>query len=458
MKGVDCFLEPPQLIASICALVSAAALLLAASYEATFAVLSRSTLEKLAENGTLHGSLMLRVYEPRQRLRLMTRIGTAAGIVGLSLSAMHLVDALFQPYVASGAYATVASALLTVGLFALLSVPRRVRFADEDEEPCVPFVALAFVPFHSLLAPVVDLLEHITSADYTDEDFRAEKEEELRNIVESESESGVIEEGEREMIQGVFGFHDRVVREVMVPRVDIQAIESTAPLSELLDLIRETGHSRVPVYEETLDHISGIVYAKDLLQLLVGREGLDLKTTTITELQAKLGPPDDGTVPLLHAPHYVPETRKIDALLHDMRVNKIRLSVVFDEYGGTAGLVSTEDLVEEIVGDIQDEYDDEEELFYWLEPEDTLVANARIDIDDLNEMLETDLPNEGFETLGGFIFDHLGSIPQEGQVIETENLEIKILRVEGQRISQVQIRRLVPAEKEVAGEQSQHPA
>jgi len=265
----------------------------------------------------------------------------------------------------------------------------------------------------------------------------------LRSIVESESESGVIEEGEREMIQGVFGFHDRIVREVMVPRVDIEAIESSATLAELLELIRTTGHSRVPVYQETLDHVLGLVYAKDLLQLLVGREDIDLRATTIASFHAHLAPREQaGRVPLLHDAHYVPETKKIDALFHEMRERKIRLAVVFDEYGGTAGLVSTEDLVEEIVGDIQDEYDDEEELFHWVDPERILIASARIDIDDLNDMLETALPNEGFETLGGFILDYLGSIPEEGQVIETENLEMKILRVEGQRIAQVEIKRL----------------
>ena len=123
------------------------------------------------------------------------------------------------------------------------------------------------------------------------------------------------------------------------------------------------------------------------------------------------------------------------------------MAIVIDEYGGTAGLLTTEDLVEEIVGEIQDEYDEEEELFYWKETEDTLVAFARMNIDDLNEMLETDLPSEGFETLGGFIYDHLGHIPSERQTFVTNNLEIEILKVDGQRISQVQIKRLPTDEK-----------
>ncbi len=445
MKGVDRFLEPPLLIAILAAVISAAAIRLAASYEASFAVLSRSALEKLVENDVPRSALMLRIYEPPQRLHLMCSLGTAMGVVGLALAVRYLAAALLPPYNLAGAYATAVAAIVALLVFPLLSVPRRVRFAEEGHETRVPLGALAFVPLHTVLAPLADVLQPLMAGNYDDEEYRAEKEEELRNIVESESERGVIEEGEREMIQGVFGFHDRIVREVMVPRVDIQAIEHSATLAELLALIKETGHSRVPVYEETLDRIIGVVYAKDLLHLLVGRTDLSLDATTIAQAHAQLDSTADGAVPLLHAPHYVPETRKIDALLHDMRANKIRLSVVFDEYGGTAGLVSTEDLVEEIVGEIQDEYDDEEELFHWVEPEHTLIASARIGIDDLNEMLDSDLLNEGFETLGGFIYDHLGSIPLEGQVICTNTLEFKILRIEGQRISQVRIKRIAPA-------------
>ena len=294
------------------------------------------------------------------------------------------------------------------------------------------------MPVHNLLLPLTNLLERLSASDYSDEDFRAEKEEELRSIVESEGESGVLEEGEREMIESVFGFHDRIVREVMVPRVDMVAIDQSATLQELLDQIRDKGHSRLPVYEESLDHIRGLIYAKDLLQILVGRNDLDLGTP----IDQYLIDANEELQPFTHEPYYVPETKKIDVLLNDLRANKIRLAIVLDEYGGTAGLVTTEDLVEEIVGEIQDEYDEEEALYHWQVPGEVLIANARIDIDDLNELLSTDLPSEGFETLGGFIYDHLGSIPEEGQVFEADQLELGILKIEGQRIAQVKLRRL----------------
>ena len=438
-------MEPPQvdlaqvIYTVLAGAISLASLFLVASYEATFTILSKSALEKLAEGGLARARTMLRIYEPHQRLRLMVRLGEAISTTALALALYFLLSALAAPY-GLPAYAVAAGALLTtLGLFLVVATPRRIRFAeDDDDEPRIPHVALVYVPVHNLLLPLTNLQERLSASDYSDEDFRAEKEEELRSIVESEGESGVLEEGEREMIESVFGFHDRIVREVMVPRVDMVAIDQSATLQELLDQIRDKGHSRLPVYEESLDHIRGLIYAKDLLQILVGRNDLDLGTP----IDQFLIDANEELQPFTHEPYYVPETKKIDVLLNDLRANKIRLAIVLDEYGGTAGLVTTEDLVEEIVGEIQDEYDEEEALYHWQVPGEVLIANARIDIDDLNELLSTDLPSEGFETLGGFIYDHLGSIPEEGLVFEADHLELDILKIEGQRIAQVKLRRL----------------
>ena len=440
-------MEPPQAVdlspVAFAALVSAISLVwlfLVASYETTFAILSKSVLEKMAEGGVSHARAMLRIYEPRLRLRLMARIGEAIGVTVLALALFVLAETLLSPY-SLPRYVTAAGAILgALGLFMIVATPHRIRFDEEGEEARIPVLALAYAPIHALLFPLTNLFELLSSFDYSDEDFRAEKEEELRSIVESEGESGVLEEGEREMIESVFGFHDRIVREVMIPRVDMVAIDQSASLQDLLDLIRDKGHSRLPIYRESLDHIQGLVYAKDLLHILVSRPEVDL-TTPIDQL---LTSQQEGGLRFTHEPYYIPETKKIDVLLNDLRANKIRLAIVLDEYGGTAGLVTTEDLVEEIVGEIQDEYDEEEELHHWQVPGEVLIANARIDIDDLNELLSTDLPRSGFETLGGFIYDHLGSIPAEGLVFTVNHLELDILKVEGQRIAQVKLRRLTP--------------
>ncbi len=433
-------MELPLWLGLTVALAAVFELFLVASYEATFTIVSRSVLERLAEDGAPRAHWMVRVYEPRHRVRLMGRVGAAIGIAGLALALHQVLKTLLPAAPRSGVYALTAAALGTLALFLLVSTPRRIRFQGETEETRVPAVALAFVPLHAILVPLTNLLDHLTSGDYTDEDLRAEKEEELRNIVDAESESGLLDEGEREMIQGVFGFHDRIVRQVMVPRVDVVGVEISDALGSLLERIRETGHSRLPLYEETLDRIQGIVYAKELLQLLLDGRPIDL-TAPVGAVLARGG---DGAVDhgrWVHAPYYVPETKKIDELLHDLRAHKTRMAIVVDEYGGTAGLVSAEDLVEEIVGEIHDEYDDEEEPYVWIEPGRVLQANARLTIDRLNELLDTDLPNEGFETLAGFIFDHLGRIPEEGESFAAGSLTIAVLKVEGQRIAQVRVTR-----------------
>ena len=431
-------MDPPQLAAIVVLLLTSAGLFILSSYEATFAILSRSSLEKMVEGGVGRASAMLRIYEPRHRLHLMTRLGQGLGAI---LAALSLLLALL-PEVSSPLQAAAAAAALSGFVYFVTSLARRVRFDDDEEETHIPAFALAYLPMHTILLPVTNLLERIASGDYSDEDYKAGKEEELRSLVESERESGVLEAGERDMIEGVFGFHDRVVREVMVPRVDVAAVDQTATLLDLLASIRETGHSRVPVYEESLDHIRGVVYAKDLLQLLDRRRDVELSTTLADILAAK-----GDYQALVREAYYVPETKKIDELLRDLRTAKTRLAIVVDEYGGTAGLVTTEDLIEEIVGEIQDEYDAEEELFHWETKDEVLVVNPRINIEEVNDVLDVDLPSDGFDTLGGFIYDHLGHVPDAGQSFAVPGLEIEILKVEGQRISLVRMTK-VPAAKE----------
>ena len=435
-------MEPPQIAELLISVIASSSSFALASYEATFTVLSRSSLERLVESGVPRAHLMLRIHEPRHRLHLMARIGQALGAITLSIALLSLL----REYVTSGTAVAITAAAASLVLL-LASAARRTRFEEEGEEARIPALTVTYLPLHALLLPLTKLLERIALGEFSDEDFKAEKEEELRNIVESEQETGVLEEGERDMIQGVFGFHDRVVREVMIPRVDITAVEQSASLRELLDAIRDTGHSRLPLYEESLDEIRGVVYAKDLLHLLVNRDDLDL-AQPVRDLMAQDRQGDGDSIPFSHEPYYVPETKKVDELLADLKTARTRLAIVVDEYGGTAGLVTTEDLIEEIVGEMQDEYDEEEELYHWRKPEEVIVVNPRINMDELNELLDTDLSSDGFDTLGGFIYDHLGQVPEEGQILDLPGLEIEILRVEGQRIAQVRISHVPEAVKE----------
>ena len=426
-------MQPPQVAELALTILSSAALFVLASYEATFGVLPRSSLERMRDAGVPRAELMLRVHEPRHRLLLISRLGQGFCAAALTLSLFFLLRSYLDPRWSALGVATAVALCL---LFA--STARRVRFEVDGEDARVPALTLLYVPVHLLLTPLASVVQRVAAADYSDEEFKAEKEEELRSLVDSEGETGVLDEGEREMIQGVFGFHDRVVREVMVPRVDISAVEISGTVADLLNTIRDQGHSRVPVYEESLDSIKGILRAKDLLQLLERPNAVDGETPMRRLVgEAAAG---DADLQLLHEPFYVPETRKIDQLLGDLRQARTRLAIVVDEYGGTAGLVTTEDLVEEIVGELQDEYDAEETLYHW-QPDEVLVVNPRINIEELNELLASDLPSDGFDTLGGFIYDHLGHVPDPGQSILVPGFEITILAVEGQRISQVQMKR-----------------
>ncbi len=261
-------------------------------------------------------------------------------------------------------------------------------------------------------------------------------EEELRLLVTVGEEEGVLEEEETDMINSIFEFADTTVREVMIPRIDMVTLESTATVDEAVDLALQGGFSRIPVYEESvgIDEIIGILYTKDMLRQL--REAHN--TLPIREL--------------VRPAYFVPETKKLDDLLHEIRQRRVHMVIVVDEYGSVAGLVTIEDLVEEIVGDIQDEYDREEVLFERVN-DNEYIFDAKISIDDFNEVMDTDLENEYFDTLGGFMYSQLDKIPVAGDNITHQNLTFTVLATRGRRITKVRVVRNQPQESAPANQQ-----
>lgn len=249
-------------------------------------------------------------------------------------------------------------------------------------------------------------------------------EEEIKTLVDAGSEEGVLDDEEKEMIYSVIRFGDTLAREVMIPRIDIVALDINATLHEALDVIISGGHSRIPVYRDTVDSIEGVLYAKDLLK--VWRSG-----ETPESLQN-----------LLREPYFIPETKKASELLLELQDRKTHLVIVVDEYGGTAGLLTIEDLIEEIVGEIQDEYDIHEEALYEQIQEDEYIFNARIDLDDLNHLLDSSVPTDESDTLGGYIFSKLGRVPSVGDTFVDYHLEFQVLSVTGRRIRKVHIKKL----------------
>jgi putative hemolysin len=292
----------------------------------------------------------------------------------------------------------------------------RVMVISEPERS-IPRFGLFLQILYIILEPLVHLIYKTLGSEIDSREVR----EELKNMVEFESEEGGIEEEKKEMISGIFESSDTAVREVMIPRIDVVSAEITTDIKDIIIIVTEAGFSRIPIFRETIDNIDGILYAKDLLKLLVEPE----KDWKIEEI--------------MREPYFVPENKKIDEMMREFKRRKIHIAIVVDEYGGTAGLITLEDLLEEIVGEIQDEYDIEEEQPYlWIDT-DTLVADAKIDIHDLNEAINSTLPDEGFETLGGLIYSMLGRIPAKGESLEVDNLKLIIEGIEGNRISKVRI-------------------
>lgn len=245
-------------------------------------------------------------------------------------------------------------------------------------------------------------------------------EEEIKTMVDAGEEEGLIEEGEKEMILSVLDFGDTVAREVMVPRIAMVALEVNTPFDEALDVIVSAGHSRIPVYRSTIDEIVGILYAKDMLAAL--RDG------------AK--PPLEK---MLRPVYFTPESKRVIELLHELQKRRVHVSIVVDEYGGTAGLVTIEDILEEIVGEIQDEYDTEEPDIVPLPEGNGYILDAGMNIEDAGELLKVAFPEGESDTLGGFIYDQLGKVPVAGEKVEHGGFVFEVLAVNDRRILKVKV-------------------
>lgn len=252
---------------------------------------------------------------------------------------------------------------------------------------------------------------------------------EIQEIMDAGEEEGVINQEENAMIRSILTLGDSMVREIMLPRMEMSCVSIQDEVSEVLKSIIASGHSRLPVYEGTIDNVIGLIYAKDLLKYW--------------------GEPDDAIElrKLIRAPFFVPETKNLEELLHDFKKRRVHMAVVIDEYGGTAGLVTIEDLLEEIVGDIQDEYDLETERLS-VQGDGSIVADGRLTIEEVEEHFHVSIEKDNFETVGGLIFHLTGRIPLAGEVIESETLVLAVLEADERRIAKVHIARKEELERE----------
>jgi len=249
---------------------------------------------------------------------------------------------------------------------------------------------------------------------------RALTEKELQDAINSSEEEGIINESEGDMLQSIFEFGDTIVREVMVPRTDMVCCPADATLSDFLNLIIRSGHSRVPLYMGSTDKIIGVVYAKDLLR----NWGANDETLKLTEV--------------MRPPYFIPETKRIEDLLKDFRDKRVHMAIAVDEYGGTSGLITIEDLIEEIVGDIQDEYDLEDP---WVHPQQdgTILIDARANVEELEEYYDIEIPREKFDTVGGYLFHLLGHVPHAGERITDNGLVLMVEESDERKIGIVRV-------------------
>ncbi|MBN2102692.1 HlyC/CorC family transporter [bacterium] len=307
----------------------------------------------------------------------------------------------------------------------IIAVKKPVVFA-EKVSPVLSGCVILFLPLSFLFEHLTHLLTKWLGIQ---KEVPFVNEEELKTLIEVGEDKGTLDKAEREMIHSIFEFHETMAKEVMIPRMDMVSVEKNIPMNQVLKLVEAYGHSRIPVYEEKIDNIIGILYVKDLLSYTKNQS----KEQTLSDLVRK--------------PYFVPESKPIDELLREFQKERIHMAIVVDEYGGTAGLVTMEDVIEEIVGEIRDEYDREKPLIKQMKSHEWLV-DAKINIEILNEKLGVAIPSEeDFESLGGFIFSQLGAIPKEKETVQFGNYQFVVEKVVGRRIKRVRILEVRESEK-----------
>ena len=403
--------------------------------EMALVTIRQSRLNQMVDEGNRGARRILRLKSDPGRFLAVIQIGItfigflAAAFAGVSLSAgleSALEDIPFLAPYAGGIALLVVTAILTVFtiIFGEL-VPKQIGLAHSERVAfmfggMVDVLGRIFRPLVAFLTSVTRVVSGLFGAHVTDmERISAE---EIRLIIQQGGEQGVLEAEEEQMIHAVIELGDQRIHEVMVPRTSMITLAADASLEQAIDTVIEEGHSRVPVYDKTIDEVIGILYAKDLLPLMKGtaEERPNLRS-------------------LLRVPVFVPESMSVDDLLHEFQRRKVHLAVVLDEYGGTAGLVTIEDLLEEIVGEIQDEYDEEEPMIVHLSDDEARV-DGRADVDDLGELFGVELSLEDedeYDTVGGLVYHRIGGVPKPGDQVKVSGLTLTVETTDGRRVGKV---------------------
>jgi CBS domain containing-hemolysin-like protein len=393
------------------------------SSETAFLSSKRIRIRHLAEEGDKRAKVVQKMMKEPEKVVAAIVIGNNIVNVAASAVATSVALSLFGNEGLGIAIGVMTFLILVVGEI----TPK--GFAVKNAEQLALSFARPLYIVTRVLSPVATALNSIARGfsrlvgGNIDKNLLLEGEE-FKTLLTMAHEEGSLEEDERERLRNVYEFSDIIAREVMTPRTDVVCVDVAASLEEVRDLIVQTGFSRIPVYEENVDHIVGILYAKDLLQYLPGN--------------------DYKLVDIMRDPYPIPDTKKVDELLEEMQKRKVHLAIVVDEWGGTAGIVTIEDLIEEIVGEIFDEYDVTKIPIRRIDA-DTVLFSGGVTIEEVNHVLAVNIPENGFETIGGFMLDQFGHIPEEEEKISFNGVDFIVFKTDGVRIMTVKAK-ILPQE------------
>ena len=406
---------------------------------------NKMRLQQTADKGNRPATIVLKMLEDPDRAIAAAQLGVTSASILLGIVAEEPLMRLLEPYLTPifGKIMGEAAAAGVAGIIVLLvlsyfhmvfgeQAPKIMTLRDPDR--AVQLVAYPMWLFARITAPFVWVVDASTDVvlrvfgvkGATGEHGAIASLEELKMVVEKSEQEGIIEEDAREMLTRVFDFGERVVREVMVPRTNIIGIERSQTVQEMMATFRQHRHSRFPIYEENLDHIIGVIAIKDLVALLVDQPEVLERAV--------------DSLPIMQEPLMAPESRLISDLFAEMRSQGIGLAIVIDEFGGTAGLVTREELVEEIVGDMSDEW--AQQAILRRVDAHTVELDALTRVDEVNELLDIDLPeDDAYETLAGLILYKLRRIPEAGEKVDVGDFRLQVLALDGPKITRVQVSR-----------------
>jgi putative hemolysin len=415
--------------------------------EIAFVSVRRTRLDELAEAGDRRAKrAQVLMRDPGRFLAVIQVAITFLGALASAVAAVSIVTVVSEPlrqitFLAD--YADTIALLFVTSVVAIVSIvlgeliPKGLALGNPDRIALT--VSGPITLFAKIVSPLVAVLVALTrliSKPFGIDPTRTPElsAAEIRLIVEQGSQQGVLEAEEEQMISAVMSLSDSKLHEVMVPRIDIAAIDQEASFDDAVTLVLTEGHSRTPLYKESVDHIVGILYAKDLLRIIAA------------------GGPRPRLRDIMRPALFVPESQAVDDLLNELQRRRVHMAIVLDEYGGTAGLVTIEDLLEEIVGEIQDEFDEEEPMKVIVRDGEAIL-DGRADIDEMGELVDPALEledDEEYDTVGGFVYHRIGRVPVVGDTVAVDPFKITVIKVTGRRVGKVRVTWDAGAQKPVA--------